>query len=372
MMIRENMVEPRAGGDQPGAIPAATGERLKSSALGQRMAGWLEQRATRKLSPHTIARYANDHEQILDLVASITGWSRDTVDAGDLTPAVVGQAFTRYATTGGASPHSPGRAHSTVAGTITTWNLFMDHLVSTKVITENPMLGIERPKLTKGTPKALRSPTESLTALFVATAQGARPAGRWGSWPARDVAVLVLIATTAIRRGEAISAHIEDLEASASGWQLHVFGKGRKERWVPVDDFAVELILTYLSERVRRFPGDIGKNGRLPDKAPLLVNDRGTGLTPSQAWTIVEGCFRAAGIRSKVPAGALIHALRHTKATLMAGDGASATDIQELLGHESLATSQLYVKASAARVRKAALSSPDIGVLRAALGGEPA
>jgi len=93
---------------------------------------------------------------------------------------------------------------------------------------------------------------------------------------------------------------------------------------------------------------------RLGPKAPLFVHRRGNRLKRGGAHSLVERSYRAAGLASRVPAGAMVHALRHTFATRLAEDGASATEIQALLGHESLNTSQGYIDATANATRAAA------------------
>jgi len=79
---------------------------------------------------------------------------------------------------------------------------------------------------------------------------------------------------------------------------------------------------------------------------------------------MMEQLYREAGIRSRVPAGALVHALRHTFATSLARNGASGTELQRLLGHESLATTQRYVDATAREVRQAARANDAYRALR--------
>ena len=79
---------------------------------------------------------------------------------------------------------------------------------------------------------------------------------------------------------------------------------------------------------------------------------------------LVEQLYREAGIRTKVPAGALVHALRHTFATSLARNGASGIELQRLLGHESLATTQRYVDATAREVRAAARTNDTYSALR--------
>lgn len=341
-----------------GPLPQDLMVKLEATPTGRLMMRWLIQRSTRKLSPHTVKRYVNDHQRVLVALASVTGKPATEVEATDLTEPNLRDAFALY---------SGRRSKSTVAGAVTTWTLFLNALVRDKVIGSNPISDnrVERPKVEKGTPKALHSPEHSLGLLFMSAARGDRPT-RNGEppWTKRDVAALALIATTGIRSAEACGAFVRDLEVGKLGWQLHVRGKGSKERWVPVDDYAAELVHAFLAERAERFPKSV-RAGKIPGSAPLLCDDDGKPLRTTRLYTIVRACFRAAGVST--PGGAMVHALRHTKATLMANSGASATDIQALLGHESLATSQLYVTASAEQVRKAAMDSPDVGILRDAL-----
>jgi integrase/recombinase XerD len=93
---------------------------------------------------------------------------------------------------------------------------------------------------------------------------------------------------------------------------------------------------------------------KLTPKAPLFVDRRGDRLKRGGAHYLVERSYQAAGLANRVPAGAMVYALRHTYATRLAEDGASATEIQALLGHESLNTSQGYIDATANQTRQAA------------------
>jgi site-specific recombinase XerD len=85
---------------------------------------------------------------------------------------------------------------------------------------------------------------------------------------------------------------------------------------------------------------------------------------------LVEQLYRDAGIRTKVPAGALVHALRHTFATSLARNGASGSELQRLLGHESLATTQRYIDATAREVRAAARANDAYATLKAIAGAD--
>jgi integrase len=121
-----------------------------------------------------------------------------------------------------------------------------------------------------------------------------------------------------------------------------------------------------MESRRERFPGV-----KLTPKAPLFVDRRGDRLQRGGAHYLVERSYRAAGLGSRVPAGAMVHALRHTFATRLAEDGASATEIQALLGHESLNTSQSYIEATANRSRQAAQGNRAYRTLEKLSGKEP-
>jgi site-specific recombinase XerD len=107
-----------------------------------------------------------------------------------------------------------------------------------------------------------------------------------------------------------------------------------------------------IESRAQRGTGTVS-GVKLTPKAPLFVDRRGDRLKRGGAHYLVERSYRAAGLSSRVPAGAMIHALRHLP-TRLAEDGASATEIQALLGDESLNTSQGYIDATASATRQTA------------------
>jgi len=97
-------------------------------------------------------------------------------------------------------------------------------------------------------------------------------------------------------------------------------GKGRKERTVPIEDPLDEIITRYLDTRTQRFPGV-----KLGPRAPLLVDRKGSRMREGAARYLVKTSLSHAGLGGRVPRGAMVHALRHTFATRLAEDGASAT-----------------------------------------------
>jgi site-specific recombinase XerD len=118
---------------------------------------------------------------------------------------------------------------------------------------------------------------------------------------------------------------------------------------VPVEESLCALLERYLaSRRVRLGAGSVA-----PDAA-LFVAPSGSALTRSQLRYLVQECYRCAGVADRVQRGALVHALRHTFATRLAEEGASITEIAELLGHSSVVASQRYIASTAAAQRAAA------------------
>lgn len=314
-------------------------------------AAYLLDRKTEKLTEHTTRRITAEVEAIAALVGSRPVAE---VTAGDLTPGAVRTAFAAYA--------GP-RSKSTVAGCISTWTVFCKWLIREGYLDANPMLNVERPRLPKPTPKALAGGAPTVHRLLDSVRRGDRPARR--PWPERDLAVLAVLAAGGLRRGEVAGLNVVDLDLGDVGAQFRVTGKGGVQRWVPVGPEVPAVINAYLMTRAARFPPKT-RSGLHPADAPLLVNDVGSRCTGRQLWWIVQQCYRAAGVAAQVPRGAMVHALRHTYATMLAEQGAAATDIQRLLGHGSLATSQLYVSVSDDRLRAVAYRSPALAALRVA------
>ena len=188
-------------------------------------------------------------------------------------------------------------------------------------------------------------------------AAGGRPA-KW-PWPERDLAFIATALLTGLRLSELIGLNLGAIDGRAGERRIRVLGQGRKERAVPIEEPLHDVITRYMESRRARFPGV-----KLGPKVQLFVDRRGDRLKRGGAHYLVERSYRAAGLASRVPAGAMVHALRHTFATRLAEDGASATEIQALLGHESLNTSQGYIDATANATRAAARANRTYGTLK--------
>ena len=159
----------------------------------------------------------------------------------------------------------------------------------------------------------------------------------------RDRSLLELLYASGLRISEALGLDREDL--SLEGGFVRVIGKGDKERMVPVGEVALEWLGRYDSE-VR--PASLARSTATPRGDPFFVTPRGRRLARQQAWTTVKRAARMAGLDARVTP----HTLRHSFATHLLEGGADLRIVQELLGHASISTTQLYTHLTGERVRE--------------------
>jgi integrase/recombinase XerD len=160
----------------------------------------------------------------------------------------------------------------------------------------------------------------------------------------RSRALLELLYAAGLRVSEALGLDREDL--STDGGFVRVIGKGDKERLVPVGDIALDWLDRWLSEGR---PGLLALAHVAPARGgPLFLGDRGGRLARQQAFAIVKGAARTAGLPDAVSP----HTLRHSFATHLLEGGADLRIVQELLGHASISTTQLYTHVTGERVRE--------------------
>jgi integrase/recombinase XerD len=163
----------------------------------------------------------------------------------------------------------------------------------------------------------------------------------------RDRALLELLYASGLRVGEATGLDREDL--SLGGAYVRVIGKGDRERLVPVGDAALEALERYL-ETVRPawLGGGADPSRELPRGGPLFVTRRGRRLGRMAAWRAVQAAARRAGLQAHVTP----HTLRHSFATHLLEGGADLRVVQELLGHASISTTQLYTHLTGERIKQ--------------------
>lgn len=291
-------------------------------------------RAPRKHSAHTLDAYRRDFANILDRLSETLEKPNAEISIDDLDVRTLRRAFA------GISHQSA----ATIARTWSTWNQLFGFLVAEQLLAGNPMAAIERPRIPKSRPKAITG--DDSVYRFLEVAARGRTARK--PWPERDLAVAVTLVTCGLRLSELLSLTPRSIDGPAGERVIGVRGKGNKERTVPLEPEVETILEAYRQSRLRRFPG------RIADDGPLFVANNGEAMRRGGLQYLIDQLYREAGIRTRVPAGALVHALRHTFATTLARNGASGIELQRLLGHESLATTQRYVDATAREVRAAA------------------
>jgi integrase/recombinase XerC len=276
----------------------------------------------RDVSPHTVKAYGRDLEAFTEFCGRHYGsWNWRTVDRLGL------RGFLGELQRRGLSKRSAARALSAVRS-------FYRFLQEHHGVPNNLVRAARIPKLDKRLPNYLdREQTQRLFDLAEQRAGGDELI------PTRDLAILELFYSTGIRLSELSGMNLEDLDLLSD--QLKVRGKGRKERIVPVGSRAVLALRRYLNLREQL----IGRSGG--DRRAVFVSSRGKRLAPRGIQRIVHRLFDTIG-----GDGLRVHSLRHTFATHMLDAGADLRAVQELLGHASLSTTQVYTHTSVERLKK--------------------
>lgn len=203
--------------------------------------------------------------------------------------------------------------------------------------TNDPTEDTRAPKVPKGLPKALSEPEiESLLASVTTRS----PIGL------RDRAILEVLYGTGLRISELVGLNMVDL--AVDDGTLRAFGKGSKERVVPIGRMARESLGAWLSDEGRRTM-EPKKWARVTDSEAVFLNARGGRLSRQGVWTVVKAYAAKAGLGGKLTP----HTLRHSCATHMLDHGADVRIVQELLGHASIATTQIYTHVSIERLMSA-------------------
>jgi integrase/recombinase XerC len=277
----------------------------------------------RNTSPHTLKAYRRDLEAFTTFCDRHygTGWTLETVDRLGL------RGFLGEFERRGLSRRSAARSLSAVRS-------FYKFLQVHHNFTVNPVRAVRTPKLDKRLPVYLRhDQTESVLAAAAAAAEA-------GSFEAiRDLAMLELFYSSGIRLAELRGLDLGQLDLLAD--QVKVLGKGRKERIVPVGSMAVKALRRYLAAReaVAIRPG--------AERQAVFLSARGRRLAPGTIQRRIHRLFEAGGAE-----GFRVHSLRHTFATHLMDAGADLRSVQEMLGHASLSTTQIYTHTSVERLKQ--------------------
>jgi integrase/recombinase XerC len=280
--------------------------------------------AERRMSPKTIEAYRRDVLQFLDFLAGHLGGAPSLKDLAALVPADV-RAFMAARRADGVGSRSLIRI---LAGT-RAFARFLERNSKGKV---GALAAVRAPKVPKTLPRPL-TPASAKRAAHPDTAAGD---GREPWLHARDAAVLALLYGSGLRISEALGLRPVDF---SGGDAITVTGKGRKQRMVPILPQVAKLIADY----VALCPYNI------PDDGPLFVGAKGGPLAARLIQLAMARLRGALGL----PETATPHALRHSFATHLLAGGGDLRSIQELLGHASLATTQIYTEVDAERLIEA-------------------
>jgi len=313
---------------------------------------FLADRGTRKPSAHTLAAYCRDFDGIAELV--VGGPDVAAMRLEDITRDALRSAFSMFANT---------HAAASIRRSWSTWNTLCGYLYSGELIAANPMPMVARPKTDKTLAKAL--PPNVIDTLL-GSLDADQGSTRRDDWVLRDRAIILTALLAGLRLDELVGINLGDIRAVGDGAVIHVRGKGNKDRRVPIEAPLIAVLEDYLASRAARFshptrrnrsPG--GRLGTWPASTALFVNARHDArITRNTVQYRVLRLFRRAGIDSERQRGALVHGLRHTFATDLANTHVSVYELKNLLGHESIATSQRYIDGAGQETRAAAARNP--------------
>jgi len=280
--------------------------------------------AEKGASENTIAAYRNDLSQFhtflstLNLNGNNTDWSRVGTDA--ITNYVVDLKERRY-------------AEASVARKVAAVKSFFQFLQAEGSIRDNPTESLVSPRVGKKMPKPLT--VNEVDELLE------QPSKRRTPEALRDRAMLELLYATGLRVTELVSLDLDSISVDPRSPTARCFGKGAKERAIPIHEQALRVLVTYLNDGRSK----LVKNRK---ERALFVNRRGERLTRQGFWLILKQYARQAGI----PGSVTPHSLRHSFATHMLRGGAPLRNVQELLGHANISTTQVYTQITDEHVRQ--------------------
>jgi site-specific recombinase XerD len=215
------------------------------------------------------------------------------------------------------------------------------------LIAQNPADLLSTPRRSSYLPRVLKEREVASLLDSIGPGGPGRAAGGDGPLILRDRALFELAYSCGLRAEELVSLQISDIDHE--GEQLRVEGKGRKTRYVPVGEVALAAVRRYLEQGRNGLtsPSEVG--AQAADLGALFLSKTGRPLGTSD----VRRRLRAWVTRAQIAGGATPHALRHSFATHLLDGGADLRSIQELLGHVSVSTTQVYTRVESARLRSA-------------------
>jgi integrase/recombinase XerD len=271
----------------------------------------------RGFSGNTLMAYRNDLYSLLENVQfSASSWK-------DVTEQILND-FTANLEQRDYSPNTRARKTAAVKS-------FFGFMLREGILSSNPAKDIVSPKVGRMLPKVL---SQAEIELLLNTEINTSPKGK------RDAAMFELIYATGMRVSEMINLNVTDVDINYG--TVKCKGKGNKERIIPIHSEAADKINDYISHGLPQLTTDV------TIATPLFLNKMGERLTRQGFWLILKAAAIKAGIKKPITP----HVLRHSFATHMLQGGASLRQVQEFLGHSSIASTQLYTHLSNEQVKR--------------------
>lgn len=272
----------------------------------------------RGLSGHTLSAYRNDVSSLIEFLSD----SSVPTDWREVTERDI-RAFLDDLEKRGYSPSTKSRK-------IASAKSFFKFMKEEGLVDENPLRNVRQPRANQSLPKALTIEEVDRLLETVSVAESDEDQ--------RDSAMVELMYAAGLRVSELVGLNLRDVDLDAG--TVRAVGKGSKERVIPIYDDAADSIAEYITHS--RF-----NHIRDESEEALFLNRRGGRLTRQTYWLRLNKLATRAGISSKITP----HMLRHSFATHLLHGGASLRHVQELLGHSSIATTQIYTHLTSDHVR---------------------
>ena len=222
-------------------------------------------------------------------------------------------------------------AVTTVARKVAAAKSFFSFMIAEGKIKSSPMENITSPKVGKPLPDAIS--ISQVRQLINQPAKSSEPEAK------RDRAMLELLYASGMRVSELVSLNLNDIDIK--GGSVRCFGKGNKERMVPIYQQVAKVVDEYITQvRTHLVHSD--------EEQALFLNQRGDRLTRQGLWQILKAYAKSAGLSKQVTP----HTLRHSFATHMLSGGADLRSLQELLGHANISTTQIYTHLTSEHIRR--------------------
>ena len=281
--------------------------------MEQALQGFLNHLTVEKgASPHTVAAYRNDLGQLLEFT-----------EGARVSPRLLSDYVITL--------QERGYSNTTVARKIASVKSFFGFLLEEGEVKEDPTENLSSPRTGRSLPKPLSE--EDILCLLEEPFKLGTPEGL------RDGAMLEVLYASGLRVSEMINLNVRDVNIDEQ--YLRCMGKGSKERVVPLYDGVVDVVQDYVTNGRPELLADSNRN-----EQALFLNRHGDRLTRQGFWFILKNHAVNAGIVQTITP----HTLRHSFATHLLAGGASLRNVQEFLGHASIATTQIYTHITSERI----------------------